>query len=180
MASSTPKINKHLYNSRLENQALEYFCYMADMVGAPKSIAAIYSLFFMAGKPLCMQDVQDCLNLSQGSVSNGIRCLKELGILKTVEGEIARRDYYILDGDPKTHLRLYLEVQFERRLAGGFELLDMLQNESQAQLHDAASRTDAPDSQKTYRKLVERLERLQQSHRQIWSAFPELRIQLAK
>src|SRR5437868_443768 len=67
-----------------EVQVVEFFVGAADLLGVPKSVAAIYGMVFASPAPLSFADIESRLNLSKGSVSQGLRVLRDVGALKEV------------------------------------------------------------------------------------------------
>jgi DNA-binding transcriptional ArsR family regulator len=53
----------------------------------PKSVAAIYGIVFASPEPLSFADIETRLNLSKGSISQGLRVLREVGAVKECKGE---------------------------------------------------------------------------------------------
>jgi len=61
---------------------VELFGPAADVLGIPRSIAAIYAVIFASPRPLCFADVENRLGLSKGSVSQGLRVLRNVGAIQ--------------------------------------------------------------------------------------------------
>lgn len=66
-----------------EESVVTFFVHAADMLGVPKSVAAIYGICFASADPLGFSEIQDRLKISSGSISQGLRVLREVGALKT-------------------------------------------------------------------------------------------------
>lgn len=54
---------------------------MAEVLSVPRSIAEIYGLLYVSAAPLKFSDIEMRLSLSKGSVSEGLRFLKEHGMI---------------------------------------------------------------------------------------------------
>lgn len=67
-----------------ETSVVDFFVGAADLLGVPKSVAAIYGIVFASPEPLSFADIEARLNLSKGSVSQGLRVLREVGALREV------------------------------------------------------------------------------------------------
>ena len=67
-----------------EGQVVDFFVDAADLLGVPKSVAAIYGIVFASPEPLSFAEIEARLDLSKGSISQGLRVLKEVGALKEV------------------------------------------------------------------------------------------------
>jgi HTH-type transcriptional regulator, glycine betaine synthesis regulator len=90
-----------------ETQIIAIFVKMAQTLGAPRSLGEIYGLLFATAHPLSFQDIHDRLQLSKGSVSQGLRFLRTVGAIQPVSVEGDRREYF----EPVVELRA---------LVGGF------------------------------------------------------------
>lgn len=58
---------------------VDVFSELADLFGNPRSHGAIYGLLFGSPEPMTMEEILARLDLSKGSVSQGLRALEELG-----------------------------------------------------------------------------------------------------
>ena len=94
-------------------------------MGLPKSLGQIYGLLYTSTAPLAFREIAALLGISAGSASQGIRVLKELGAIRSVEVPGDRREHYA----PELSLR---------RLLGG-----VLDTRVQGPLDSGASRLDA-------------------------------------
>lgn len=70
-----------------EESVVSFFVDAADLLGVPKSVAAIYGICFASPEPLSFSEIDDRLELSVGSISQGLRVLKEVGALKIAATE---------------------------------------------------------------------------------------------
>lgn len=68
-----------------EEAVIAFFLDSATLLGIPKSVAAIYGICFASPEPLSFSDINDRLDISSGSISQGLRILKEVGALKVAE-----------------------------------------------------------------------------------------------
>jgi DNA-binding transcriptional ArsR family regulator len=64
-----------------ESAVVDFFVDAADLLGVPKSVAAIYGIVFATAEPLSFADIAARLDISKGSVSQGLRVLREVGAL---------------------------------------------------------------------------------------------------
>ena len=69
-----------------EQAMVGFFTEAAEMLGLPKSVAAIYAVIFASPRPLSFADVETRLQLSKGSVSQGLRFLRQIGAIRAAEG----------------------------------------------------------------------------------------------
>ncbi len=61
---------------------VEVFSDLADLFGNPRSVGAIYGLLFSAEDTLTMDDIATRLDVSKGSVSQGLRVLEDYGAIE--------------------------------------------------------------------------------------------------
>jgi len=85
----------------IQSQFIELFVSAAGVLGVPRSIGEIYGVIFAAPQPLTFQEIVERLNLSKGSVSQGLRTLRSLGAVRTAYVPGDRRDFF----EPETELR---------------------------------------------------------------------------
>jgi DNA-binding transcriptional ArsR family regulator len=64
-----------------EAAVVDFFVDAADLLGVPKSVAAIYGIVFASPEPLSFADIAARLDISKGSISQGLRVLREVGAL---------------------------------------------------------------------------------------------------
>lgn len=108
-----------------EDEMVAFFISAADTLGVPRSVAAIYGICFASPVPLSFADIHARLDISQGSISQGVRILKEMGALKVV-GCHKRRDYFSPDLALRRWVARFLEERLEKQLKHGVERLDAL------------------------------------------------------
>src|SRR5688572_25236686 len=77
-----------------EQELVTFFMESAMVLGAPKSLAAIYGICFASPQPLSFSDVRDRLSISAGSVSQGLRVLRAIGALKVVTKPQDHREFF--------------------------------------------------------------------------------------
>ncbi|MDO8545172.1 MAG: hypothetical protein Q7S40_32430 [Opitutaceae bacterium] len=68
-----------------EQSVVGFFVEAADMLGVPKSVAAIYGICFASPEPLGFSEINGRLEISSGSISQGLKFLREVGALKVSE-----------------------------------------------------------------------------------------------
>lgn len=125
-----------------EMQVVEFFVDAADLLGVPKSVAALYGIVFASPEPLSFADIEGRLDISKGSISQGLRVLREVGALKVVslepgtlnaEGlaqssslpapgsnrQTKRGDCYVPDLELRKLVTRFLEHRLKRQLDAG-------------------------------------------------------------
>lgn len=128
-----------------EVQMVDFFVSAADLLGVPKSVAALYGIVFASPVPLSFSEIEARLDISKGSVSQGLRVLREVGALKVVnsdagardgEGEAGngsrspfstrRGDAYVPDLELRKLVARFLENRLEKQLTAGSSRLAAL------------------------------------------------------
>jgi len=102
-----------------ENDLVDFFVDAADLLGVPKSVAAIYGIVFASPVPLSFADIESRLDISKGSVSQGLRVLKEVGALKEVSSAEDRVELFTPDLELRKLVGRFLENRLQRQLASG-------------------------------------------------------------
>lgn len=87
--------------TEFERQMSAVFADLLGVVALPRSYGEIYGLLFASAQPLSFGDIRGKLDLSKGSVSQGLKVLKNLGAIRLVSGPDSPRGYYA----PETELR---------------------------------------------------------------------------
>jgi HTH-type transcriptional regulator, glycine betaine synthesis regulator len=70
---------------RFEEEVVGFLLETAKVLGIPKSVAVIYGLCFASPEPLSFADLNKRLKISQGSISQGLKVLREFGALRVVQ-----------------------------------------------------------------------------------------------
>lgn len=102
--------------SELENEVIALFVDLVRWFGAPKSLGAIYGLLFISESSISFEQIATRLQMSNGSVSQGLRVLKELGAVKVafVPGE--RRDFFVAETQLRQLVSGFLRQRVEHLL----------------------------------------------------------------
>ena len=80
--------------SALETEIIDFFVQLSRLLGQPRSLAEIYGLLFISGRPLAMDDLIARLQLSKGSASQGLKFLRNIGAVRMVYMAGDRRVHY--------------------------------------------------------------------------------------
>lgn len=138
----------------LEGDFIAVFVRVADTLSVPRSIGEIYGLLFCSERPLCFEDIGRRLRISAGSVSQGLRFLREIGAVRPVYQPGERRDFFTAETSLRRLAAGFLKEKLEPHLEGGRERLEALE----ARLGEGG---EAPPAH-----LLERLHLLQNWQRQ--------------
>lgn len=102
-----------------EAEMVDFFVSAADLLGVPRSVAAIYGIVFASPEPLSFGDVEARLNISKGSISQGLRVLREVGALKEVSAPSARAEIFVPNLEMRKLVGHFIENRLEKQLAEG-------------------------------------------------------------
>jgi DNA-binding transcriptional regulator GbsR (MarR family) len=125
--SAAPVLSRHLIRPdgrpadqvAFETAMVDFFVDAADLLGVPKSVAAIYGIVFASPVPLSFADIGGRLDISKGSVSQGLRVLKEVGALKEVSTAADRTELFTPDLELRKLVARFLENRLQKQLAAG-------------------------------------------------------------
>jgi DNA-binding transcriptional regulator GbsR (MarR family) len=150
----------------VELEIIEVFVSIVRMLGIPKSVAEIYGLLFVTPEPLALDAIVERLQISKGSVSQGLKLLRSLGGVKTSYVAGDRRDHYVAETELKKLVAGFLRGEVEPRLASGRERLAHLRDMAEA----------LPDAKQNF--LSKRVGKLQQWHTKSRDLLPLLGVVL--
>ena len=98
--------------SAFESAVIAVFVEMMQTLGLPKSYGEIYGLLYATAEPLGFAEIHERLPLSKGSVSGGIKALKEIGAIRAITHGSDRRELF----EPEVELRKLLLAFLAERL----------------------------------------------------------------
>ncbi|MDO8545160.1 MAG: hypothetical protein Q7S40_32370 [Opitutaceae bacterium] len=110
-----------------EKAVVSFFVDAADLLGVPKSVAAIYGICFASPAPLGFSEINERLEISSGSISQGLKVLREVGALKVVTSALERRDRFEPDMELRNLALHFIEERLENQLTAGKGRLEALQ-----------------------------------------------------
>lgn len=139
-----------------EETVVTFFLDAADILGVPKSVAAIYGICFASPRPLSFADINERLEISQGSISQGLRVLREVGALRVVQpAEFAdaaagwrdpelvrdarRKEFFTPDLELRKLAGRWIEQRLEKQLKAGKGRLQAMKDAIPAD-HGASAR----------------------------------------
>lgn len=109
-----------------EGAMVDFFVDAAVLLGVPRSVAAIYGIVFASPAPLSFAAIGARLDLSQGSVSQGLRVLREVGAVKEVSTAADRAELFEPDLEMRRLVLRFLENRLAAQLERGGSQLDLL------------------------------------------------------
>ena len=138
---------------------IDVFVRAAGLIGLPRSIGEIYGLLFCTPAALSFDELVERLQISKGSVSQGLKVLRQLGAVKLHYVPGSRRDHYQPELSMKRLVRGFIKDQFEPHLLSGSERLDNIDALIEAE-YDEASRAHALNRLRTLRSWQQRTRKL--------------------
>ena len=139
-----------------------------QQMGLSRSMGQIFGVIYSSPEPLAFGEVTAMLDLSKGSISQGLRQLCELEAIRRVCLPGDRRDLYV----PGMELKRVLMRLFQARLRMPLEQGEMRLRAIKAQLADSDERESD--------FLFQRLTVLQTWHRKALRALPAIERSLAE
>jgi len=146
-----------------ERATVDFFVDAADLLGVPKSVAAIYGIVFASPVPVSFADIGARLDISKGSISQGLRVLREMGALKEVSTAEDRAELFSPDLEMRKLIGRFLESRLQKQLEGGSSRLAGLKKSA------------AAFPPKTQKELLQRVKKLQQWHDRSRALLPLVR-----
>ena len=143
-----------------EEAVVDFFVDAADLLGVPKSVAVLYGIVFASPQPLSFADIEDRVPLSKGSISQGLRVLREMGAIKEVSAPADRSELFTPDLEMRRVIQRFLEQRLQKQLDAGKSRLGDLQRA-------------LPDLEKSHAEtLRSRLKQLQSWHEKARALLP--------
>ncbi len=121
--------------SKFEKELIAIFVELMQALGFPKSYGEIYGLLYATPDPLGFAEIHKRLSLSKGSVSGGLKALKEIGAIKSVASDDGRRERFEPQLELKKLVLAYLRDRLQPQLESNTQRIQHLEtvlNESQA------------------------------------------------
>jgi len=111
-------------------QALVFFFEDAtDLLGVPKSVASIYAVIFASSEPVSFAEIEGRLGLSKGSVSQGLRMLRDVGAVKEVSAKADPVERFVPDLEMRHLVGRFLKARVSAQLEVGSGRLVALQDQ---------------------------------------------------
>ncbi|MEI8294328.1 MAG: hypothetical protein WCG66_10160 [bacterium] len=108
-------------------EAVALFVHAFSALSLPRSIGEIYGLLFSTPEPLSLDDVQQRLQLSRGSASEGLRWLRSLGAVKQVYLPGIRKEHFTAETSLRKLASGYLRDRIDPHLENGPNRLNVLE-----------------------------------------------------
>jgi DNA-binding transcriptional regulator GbsR (MarR family) len=161
-AQSVPPAALSAPLTEFEREMSAIFADLTPLLGLPASYGQIYGLLYGSMRPLSFGEIESKLALSKGSVSQGLRALREVGAIRLHTELDSRRDYF----SPETELRqlvaAFLRESVQPHLGRGSTRLTALKK--------TLSSAGADPEERRFRSG--RVEKLRSWHRQAGIVLP--------
>lgn len=141
----------------LEHSKLEFInCWgeMASHWGVSKTMAQIYALLYVSTEPMDTEGVMEQLSISRGNANINLHKLLDWNIIRKVEQEGTRRDFFVAEKDV---WELSYHIVQERRQREVLPLLDRI-----GQIESAVKRTAEESERDLNEKELEFIGNVQQ------------------
>lgn len=110
-----------------ELELSKYFVQMASILGIQRSVAEIYSLLYLTVVPIDFDTIQGRLAMSKGSVSQGLRFLRNHGMILSTKIAGSRREHWQATPSLAASLANLIRNQFLPSLGNAKPLLQEVQ-----------------------------------------------------
>jgi HTH-type transcriptional regulator, glycine betaine synthesis regulator len=151
-----------------EAEVISLFVQMTQALGLPRSLGEIYGLLFASPQPLALQDIVDRLQLSKGSVSQGLRFLREIGAIQPCSVVGDRRGCFAPVVELRTLVGGFIRERINPQLAGWSERARRLD------LQDFPASVSALATPEDLKILQDRLDKLKNWHQRADLILPIL------
>ena len=156
MIAHNPKTSiKKVKNTRLddnsspEDSILNLCVKLCSILGLPKSIGLIYGAVFVSTRPIEAGEICKKLKISRGSVSQGIKFLRELGAIRVENDNGNRAEHFVVED----HLRKAVETFVTKKIGPAFD-----------ELGEEMERLETDPSRHLPEYLTEKLETIRRWH----------------
>ena len=99
-----------------EISIIDSFVRAASLIGLPRSIGEIYGVVYCSAEPINFEQIVERLGISRGSVSQGLKTLRQIGAVRTHYLPGVRIDHYIAELSMERLVRGFLKDQFTPHL----------------------------------------------------------------
>jgi len=143
------KTTRVVPGSTPEDSILNLCVKLCSILGLPKSIGLIYGAVFLAREPIEAGQICQKLKISRGSVSQGLRFLRELGAIRSEGLNGNRAEHFAAEA----HLRKAVETFVSKKIGPAFE-----------ELGEEVARLEKDPSYRLPEDLREKLETIRRWH----------------
>jgi DNA-binding transcriptional regulator GbsR (MarR family) len=112
--------------SPFQRESIDLFVGAFSVLSLPRSLGEIYGLLYSSEEPLAFDDLVTRLDLSKGSVSEGLRLLRSLGAVNLAPVDGSRKDHFTAEISLRRLAGGYLRDRIEPYLSGGESRIEAL------------------------------------------------------
>lgn len=109
-----------------DEQVVSFFVDAAEILGVPRSVAAIYGIVFASPAPLSFAEIEARLDVSKGSISQGLRFLRDVGAVKEVSTTANRVELFSPDLELRKLVSRFIDKRLGKQLDDGSARLSSL------------------------------------------------------
>lgn len=89
---------------------------MGSTWGISRTMAEVHALLYIAGEPLCTDDVMDRLQISRGNASMSLRALVDWGVVFRSHKRGDRKEYFLAEQDVWAMFRAIVRERMKREV----------------------------------------------------------------
>jgi DNA-binding transcriptional regulator GbsR (MarR family) len=120
--------------TELEYEITDHFADLASMLAQPRSYGQIYGLLFASTRPLSFTDIVERLDLSKGSVSQGLKALRAVGAIRPAEGPDWRREHFVAEVELRMLIAGLLRESIQPQLKQGMARVEGMRSRHRSTL----------------------------------------------
>jgi HTH-type transcriptional regulator, glycine betaine synthesis regulator len=128
--------------SPLESELVDFFEHLTAMLSMPQSYGQLFGILYASPAPICFEEIQAKLGLSKGSVSMGLRALRDMGVIQVVNRPFDRRDFYTCEHSLRRLAEAFLNHKILPHLANGHDRIarmeQLLADQPSSDFHQSA------------------------------------------
>ena len=132
---SSPATNHTSLPDSYESGLVGIFADLAEMFGNPRSYGQIYGLLFARETPLTMEEIARRLEISQGSISQGLRQLEAFGAVVKEKPDGSRQALYSAKLEMKLLISGFLKERVIPRLESTESRVEKVRRALEADKH---------------------------------------------
>jgi DNA-binding transcriptional regulator GbsR (MarR family) len=125
-----------------EVSTIDSFVRAAGLIGLPRSIGEIYGVLYCSAAPMDFDQIVERLGISRGSVSQGLKTLRQIGAVRPHYLAGVRKDHYIPELSMERLVRGFVKDQFSPHLESSQQRLIAI-GDQVATITDASQRDHA-------------------------------------
>lgn len=111
-----------------QRESIDLFVGTFAVLSLPRSLGEIYGLLYSTEEPLAFDHIVTRLELSKGSVSEGLRLLRSLGAVNLIPVDESRKDHFTAETSLRRLAGGYLRDRIEPYLRGGESRINALRS----------------------------------------------------